>query len=72
MGGEGDAQRDRKGQHPLARRYPRDDALGQVSRALHHAPGATAIEKILTHIGLSPQPPRASARRVDFFDGGEM
>ena len=28
------------------------------------------IEKILTHLGLSPQPPpRAKARRVDLFAG---
>ena len=29
------------------------------------------IEKILTHLGLSPQPPpRAKARRVDLFEAG--
>ena len=38
MGGEQDAQRNRKRQHPLAHRHPRDHVIDQVRGALRHAP----------------------------------
>src|SRR4051812_44372890 len=38
MGGQQDAQRDRKRKHPLAHRYARDHAVDQVGSALRHAP----------------------------------
>ena len=38
MGGEQDAQRDRKREHPLTHWHPRDDAVDQMSSGLRHAP----------------------------------
>ena len=45
MGGEQDAQRDRKREHPLAHRHARDDAVDQVGSALRHAPRPTGGAK---------------------------
>ena len=38
MGGEQDAQRDRKRQYPLAHRHARDEVIDQVGGGLCHAP----------------------------------
>jgi len=40
MGGEENAQRNRKRQHPLPDRHARDDLIDQVRGALRHAPRA--------------------------------
>jgi len=41
MGGQQDAQRDRKREHPLAHRHARDHTVDQVGSALRHAPRPT-------------------------------
>ena len=48
MCSEQQAQRDRKGQHPLAHRHPRNGVIDQVGGRLGHAPGATARTEAAT------------------------
>ena len=45
LGGEQNAQRDRKRQHPLAHRHRRDDVIDQVGGAFRHAPRAAGGAK---------------------------
>ena len=45
MGGEQDAQRNRKRQYPLAHRHAGDDLIDQVSGSCCHAPRATRRAK---------------------------
>ncbi len=48
MCGEEATKRDRKGQHPLPHRHPRNDVIDQVGGRLRHASGATARAEAAT------------------------
>ena len=77
MGGEEDAKRDRKREHPLPHRHPRDDVIDQAGSGLRHAPGAALGAKPVSLTGKRDQlligaPGAAQAQKAVRQDAGSV